>query len=133
MMILRGTILCWVLTILSLPTYAGDGRILQNTDIEQLPSALTSGRLTSEELVRYYVDRIARFDKAGPHINAMISLNPAVLEDARRLDAEARSYPISKGSFFKWPLPGKTAYLAYRHRRLAARRRFIPGTSYCYL
>ena len=62
-----------------------------NAGIEQLRAALDSGQVSSEQLVRYYLDRIARFDKSGPHINALISLNPQALEQARRLDAEARN------------------------------------------
>ena len=107
---LRNTTLCWVLAMLSLPTYAVDNRILQNADIEQLHTALTSGRLTSEELVRYYLDRIARFDKAGPHINAIISLNPVVREDARRLDTEDKTSPRRRGMLYGIPFIVKDNY-----------------------
>jgi amidase len=92
-MIPRAPMLSLVLAMLSLPTFAGDGHIPKNASIDQLHAALFSGRLTSEQLVRYYLDRIASFDKAGPRINAMISLNPAALEEARRLDAEDRNSP----------------------------------------
>lgn len=60
-----------------------------NQNIEQLRVAMDSGRVSSEQLVRYYLDRIERFDKAGPRINALISVNPKALEQARRLDANA--------------------------------------------
>ena len=96
--------------MLSLPTYAGDGRNLQNADIDQLHAALSLGHLTSEALVRYYLDRIARFDKAGPHINAMISLNSAALQDARRLDAEDKSSPRRRGLLYGIPFIVKDNY-----------------------
>jgi amidase len=64
-----------------------------NATIEELRRALDAGQLNSEQLVRYYLDRIERFDKKGPHINALISLNPNALEQARRLDAEAKNKP----------------------------------------
>jgi amidase len=110
MMTRRGTILSLILAMLSLPTFAGDGRTLKNAGIGQLHAALASGRLTSEQLVRYYLDRIARFDKAGPHINALISLNPAALEEARRLDAEDRGSPRRRGLLYGIPFVVKDNY-----------------------
>jgi amidase len=64
-----------------------------NQSIEQLRVAMDSGRISSEQLVRYYLDRIERFDKAGPRINAMISINSMALEQARRLDANVAGVP----------------------------------------
>jgi amidase len=58
-------------------------------DISALRSALDSGRVTSEALLRFYLGRIARFDKQGPRINALITLNPRALEQARNADAHA--------------------------------------------
>lgn len=62
-----------------------------NADLSTLRAALDNGRITSEALVRYYLGRIERFDKRGPRINALITLNPHALEDARRLDADAKA------------------------------------------
>jgi amidase len=64
-----------------------------NKSIEQLRVAMDSGRLSAEQLVHYYLDRIERFDKAGPHINALIRINPKALEQARQLDANAGKAP----------------------------------------
>jgi amidase len=64
-----------------------------NATIEQLRRALDAGQVNSERLVRYYLDRIERLDKKGPRINALISLNPNALEQARRLDAETNKHP----------------------------------------
>jgi amidase len=61
-----------------------------NATIEQLHAALDSGRISSEQLVRYYLSRIKRFDEQGPRINALITLNPNALEEARRSDAKRR-------------------------------------------
>ncbi|HTB28699.1 MAG TPA: hypothetical protein VK715_07095, partial [Steroidobacteraceae bacterium] len=58
-----------------------------HADIAALRSALDSGRISSEELLRYYLRRIERFDKRGPRINALIALNPRALEQARNADA----------------------------------------------
>jgi amidase len=56
--------------------------------IEQLHAALDSRRISAAQLVQYYLNRIQRFDKAGPRINALITLNPNALEEARRSDAK---------------------------------------------
>lgn len=50
-------------------------------------TAFQAGTLTARQLVQMYLDRIAAFDKIGPAINAVISLNPGALADADRLDA----------------------------------------------
>ncbi len=57
-------------------------------------AALNSGSVTSEELTKLYLERIAALDDAGPTLNAVISLNPNALEQARELDrlrSEGRS------------------------------------------
>lgn len=76
------------LMALSMRAVAGDGFNPANVGIEQLRAALDSGRLTSEQLVTYYLDRIERLDKGGPRINALISINPKVREQAQQWDAE---------------------------------------------
>ncbi|HEY3851081.1 MAG TPA: amidase family protein [Steroidobacteraceae bacterium] len=68
-------------------------------DIAALRCALDSRRITSEQLLRYYLGRIERFDKQGPRINALITLNPHALEQARNADAH--------------PLPAGTRNLLY--------------------
>src|SRR5437870_1745564 len=55
--------------------------------IDDIHAAMKSGKLTSRELVQIYLDRMIAFDKQGPTLNCIISLNPRVLEDADRLDA----------------------------------------------
>src|SRR5579885_3180435 len=68
--------------------------------IETIHSAYKSGRLTSHQLVQLYLDRIEAYDKKGPAINAIITVNPKALEDADRLDAAFKS------SGFTGPLHG---------------------------
>jgi amidase len=80
-----------------------------NASIEQLRGALDAGQINSEQLVRYYLDRIERFDKKGPRINALISLNPQALEQARQLDAEAKIMP-RKGALHGIPFIAKDNY-----------------------
>src|ERR1700674_2410311 len=79
------------LVILSLPATADGTFNPAYATIEQLRAALDSGQISSEQLVRYYMDRIERFDKKGPHINALITLNTKAPEQARQLDAERKN------------------------------------------
>lgn len=64
---------------------------LQSATIGDLQRAMASGALTAEEITSRYLARIAAFDKRGPAINAVITLNPRALEDARVLDRERRA------------------------------------------
>lgn len=59
------------------------------TDLRQ---QLDSGALTSEQLVRLSLDRMAAYDARGPELNAMITVNQYALETARALDAELRDH-----------------------------------------
>ena len=56
------------------------------TTIESIHAAYRSGHLTARQLVQSYLDRIEAYDKKGPAVNAVISLNARALEDADRLD-----------------------------------------------
>ncbi|HET7925067.1 MAG TPA: amidase family protein, partial [Rhodanobacteraceae bacterium] len=64
---------------------------LQTATIADINAAFDAGALTSERLVELYLARIAAYDKQGPRINAVITLNAAALETARALDAERRA------------------------------------------
>ena len=54
---------------------------------DDIHAAFKSGKLTARELVQGYIDRINAFDKAGPNINSVITINPNALEEADKLDA----------------------------------------------
>jgi amidase len=55
--------------------------------IAGIHDAMKAGKLTAHELVQAYLDRIDAFDKHGPMLNCIITLNPRALEEADRLDA----------------------------------------------
>jgi amidase len=61
---------------------------VQEKSIAQLQADLTSGVVTSEQLVQAYLNRIAAIDDNGHNLNSVLSLNPQALEQARALDAE---------------------------------------------
>jgi amidase len=57
------------------------------TTIADVQAAYRSGQLTCRQLVQSYLDRIENYDRQGPAINAIITINPAALKEAERLDA----------------------------------------------
>jgi amidase len=60
------------------------------TSIEAIHAAYQSGELNCRQLVQMYLDRIEAYDKKGPALNAIITLNPKALDEADRLDAAFR-------------------------------------------
>ena len=73
---------------------------LEEATIDSLHDAYRSGRLTSHQVVQLYLNRIEAYDKKGPAINAIITINPRALEEADRLDS------AFKASGFVGPLHG---------------------------
>src|SRR5213593_2563990 len=61
------------------------------TTIDEVGRAYQSGQLTARQLVQLYLDRIEAYDKKGPTINAIITVNPRALEEANRLDAALKT------------------------------------------
>jgi amidase len=64
---------------------------LTTATIEDVNAAFDAGALTSEKLTQLYLNRIEAYDKKGPKINSVITLNPQALQTARALDAERRA------------------------------------------
>ena len=54
--------------------------------IDQLDEALSSGRITSVELVAAYLNRIAAYDRRGPRLNSTPVLNPNCFTEASECD-----------------------------------------------
>src|SRR6267378_4108861 len=58
---------------------------LVETTIADIQHAYRSELLTPERLVKMYQARIAAFDRAGPHLNGYMYLNPNAADAAREL------------------------------------------------
>ena len=58
------------------------------SSISALQDALGKGRLTSRQLVEAYLARINAYDRKGPALNSIVTLNPAALAQADALDRE---------------------------------------------
>ena len=59
--------------------------------IDELQGAMKAGEITSRRLVDLYLARIEAYDKQGPALNAIVTLNPRAREAADALDAERAS------------------------------------------
>src|SRR5262245_12948431 len=55
--------------------------------IDDVQAALKSKRITCRDLVNGYIARIAAYDKTGPSLNAVQTINPSAETEADRLDA----------------------------------------------
>src|SRR5882757_1296462 len=88
---LAGLLIGAAMLIGTLPAYT-QGRNAQpfqivETSIDDIHAAIKAGRLTVRQLVQGYLDRIETYDKKGPNINSVITINPEALTEADKLDA----------------------------------------------
>jgi Asp-tRNA(Asn)/Glu-tRNA(Gln) amidotransferase A subunit family amidase len=111
--------------------------------IDDIHAAYKSGQLTCRQVVQMYLDRIEAFDKKGPAINALITVNPGALKEADRLDAayktsgpigplhgipvivkdqaDVKGMPTTLGSLlFKDYFPDRDSFVAEKLRKAGA-------------
>lgn len=77
--------------LLSTPLSAQQRFDVTETTIATVHAEIAAGRLTCRGLVQAYLDRIAAYDKRGPALNAIQTLNPRALAIADSLDAVQRN------------------------------------------
>ena len=82
---------------------AGSFRLLE-TSVDQVHAAYRSGALTARQLVQAYLDRIDAYDKKGPTINCIITINPRALAEADALDAAFKKSGAFVGSMHGIPI-----------------------------
>ncbi len=61
---------------------------LEETTISKIHAALRAGEVTCAELVAGYLARIEAYDRSGPTINSIVTVNPRAQDEAARLDAQ---------------------------------------------
>jgi amidase len=90
-MIARLTSLLIALLVLAHQTVLAQRTIpLDAATIADVNAAFTAGTLTSERLVQMFLARIDAFDRKGPMLRSVITINPKALDTARALDAERK-------------------------------------------
>ena len=92
---------------------------VEEATISDLQAAYLAGRTTTRAVIQAHLDRIAAYDKRGPLINSLITVNARALEDADRLDAALRA-----SGDLTWPAPRHRG-----HRQGQSRRVGMPMTS----
>jgi len=111
--------------------------------IDDIHGAYKSRQLTCRQVVQMYLDRIEAFDKKGPSINALITVNSQALQEADRLDAaykasgpvgplhgipvivkdqaDVKGMPTTLGSLlFKDYFPDRDSFVAEKLRKAGA-------------
>jgi amidase len=86
MRMLVGVVLAWGAVIQ--PPPPASFRLVEAT-IDDVRAALASKQITCRALVDLYIKRIEAYDKSGPSLNAVQTINRHALQDADRLDAAA--------------------------------------------
>ena len=84
---------CFVLTVgvmLMVASAAGHQFQLMEASINEIHRGLQSGNLTCHSLVQQYLERIKAYDQQGPALNAMLYVNPKVLEQADDMDKQLK-------------------------------------------
>jgi amidase len=85
---LRAAVFSALLLTASCASTTVGGYDVAERSIAELQADLSSGRVTSEQLVRAYLVRIAAIDDAGPMLNAVLATEPDAIAQAQALDAE---------------------------------------------
>jgi len=67
-----------------------DGFCLEEATISSVHEAIKQGKLTCRRLIEMYIERIEAYDKKGPSLNSVITINPKALEIADSLDEQYR-------------------------------------------
>ena len=71
---------------------------VQEATIADIHRALASRRITCPQLVEKYLERIEAYDKKGPAINAIITVNSKVLDEAVSTILKISIHPLTNES-----------------------------------
>jgi Asp-tRNA(Asn)/Glu-tRNA(Gln) amidotransferase A subunit family amidase len=82
------TALVYISVALAAETGPGRTFVLEEATIERVHAGFQTGTLTCRGLVTGYLARIERFDRQGPALHAITSVNPQAKAEADRLDRE---------------------------------------------
>ncbi len=64
---------------------------LTDATVTELQAAMTAGALTAEKLTTLFLARIGTYEKSGPKLHAIITVNPKALDEARAPDTERKT------------------------------------------
>ncbi|WP_299675526.1 amidase family protein [uncultured Tenacibaculum sp.] len=73
--------------------------------IPSIQQSIKEGKLTYENLTLFYLYRIRKFESdSTKYLNAIISLNPKVIEEAKQKDKELKQRTVANESVFGMPI-----------------------------
>jgi amidase len=87
----RAALLIPILLVTLCPALGAKTIDLDSATIADINAAFTAGTLTAEGLVQLCLARIRSYDREGPSLHAVMTLNPKAIESARELDAERKA------------------------------------------
>jgi Asp-tRNA(Asn)/Glu-tRNA(Gln) amidotransferase A subunit family amidase len=77
---------------------------LEEATVASIHAAFAAGRLTCVQLTRAYLDRIEAYDRQGPALRSIITVNPAAMEIAADKDRQYRTNRASTGPLHCIPI-----------------------------
>ncbi|MDB5945767.1 MAG: gatA, partial [Ramlibacter sp.] len=78
-------------TLFAMSTSANaKGFVLHEATVDSIHAAFKSGELTCSALIKGYLDRIAAYDKQGPSLRAILTINPDAMRIAVQMDQQYR-------------------------------------------
>lgn len=86
-----GVPVSWIiLSFIALPPVSLEAieEAMEEVTIPQLTRRYREGRLTVEQVVSWYLERIRSIDRSGPKLNSILTVNPDALVIARKLDQD---------------------------------------------
>lgn len=86
----RKIVACSLLAVVA-SAQADDG--IERMTLADMRHGLDSGSISSEQLVRHYLDNIRANNHQGKNINALVSVNEQAIDQARQWDAERSKNP----------------------------------------
>ncbi|MNR79254.1 Glutamyl-tRNA(Gln) amidotransferase subunit A [compost metagenome] len=96
--------------LMQVTAHAAQPYHLEETSIANIQAALKSGKLSCANLVDAYLARVAAYDKQGPALNAVLTINPAAHEIAVAKDAEFKKTGKLSGPLHCIPVAAKDNY-----------------------
>src|SRR4030095_13971755 len=85
----------------------------QEATIASVQRALATGELTCAQLTRLYLSRIEAYDRNGPALRSIITVNPRAMELAAEMDRNYKANPASAGPLHCIPVIIKDNFNTY--------------------
>jgi amidase len=92
--------ICAILSAMASPAAAQQAAApfhFEEATIASIHDAFAAGQLTCRQLTQLYLDRITAYDRNGPALHAIITVNPKALEVAAEMDRSDAANPAGAG------------------------------------